>query len=153
VWRPLADARGRQLAIARVRARRVVRAAAPPRPRGGQAEGRALPALFRGAATAALSRGDDDMTSKTRDDANARADRMRQRAADHGKPTTRDAHLADEWFQYLRDGTFTKHDLARLLTSVRFDSAYVRSLEERLRDATVGVRAASAARSNGKRGK
>jgi hypothetical protein len=71
------------------------------------------------------------------------ADAARERAAKSGEPTARDRLLAEQWFPLIRSGQLTQHDLAALLTSVRFDVELVRRLELDVSNALHGVRATS----------
>jgi hypothetical protein len=59
------------------------------------------------------------------------ADAAREDAAKNG-PTVRDRDLAERWYPLLVGRELTQHDLAALLTAVRFDVEYVRQVEAEL---------------------
>ncbi len=67
----------------------------------------------------------------------ARAAREAQRKEG---PTAQDRLLAAQWFPLLRDGRLKEADLARLLSAVRYDVAYVEQLESQLPEHERGTR-------------
>ena len=60
------------------------------------------------------------------------ADRARERVIARGEATVADRRIAATWYRLLGNGQLTELDLARLLSSVRFDAAYCRQMEREL---------------------